>query len=96
MYATAMKQIEDARAMGAKIRFVLDSNDGGVSSIHSYSELFDAPLGKSIEGCAYVYDAGDPTRSVAEPVRDPSGIGLNMSLVQQAIERALEKFKASC
>jgi hypothetical protein len=93
MFTAALKQIEEARAMGAKIQFVLDSNDGGISTMHSYSEMFEAPLGKSIEGYTQVYDARDPKKIITEPMRDPLGVGLNIPLVQQAVERALVKYK---
>lgn len=95
MDARVRKQIEDARALGAKIQFVLEPENGGLSTLHSYAELFQAPVGDSIIGYVQVYDAHDPTRLVTEFMKDPDGAGLTAPLVQEAADRAVARFKSA-
>jgi hypothetical protein len=92
MDTTASKQVEVARALGAKIQFVLDPATGALPTLHSCSELCDALVSTARQGYVQVYDARDPQRLVTEPMAHPRGDTLTVLLVQRAIDRALAKF----
>jgi hypothetical protein len=78
--------------MGAKIQFVLEPDDGALSTLHSYAELSDELVSRAKSGYVQVYDAQNPRRLVTEPMDGDGGI-LRAAHVMSVVDRAIAQFK---
>jgi hypothetical protein len=94
MDPTVSTQIELARTLGARIQFVLEPDDGALSTLHSYSELCAALVKNAKSGYVQVYDAENPRRLVTQPMASGNGDTLRVEQVTSAVDRALAQFKA--
>jgi len=93
MDAAAQKQIKEARQLGAKVQFILEPRNGGLTTLHSYADLDEGLLSSAISGHAQVYDTEDPRRLVSEPMYETRGAGLDMTVIALAVDRALTRFR---
>jgi hypothetical protein len=94
MDTMASKQIEAARALGAKIQFVLEPDNDGLSTLHAYAELCDELVKRAKSGYVQLYDAHNPRCLVTEPMRDGDGRELRSELVISAVDRAIAQYRA--
>jgi hypothetical protein len=94
MDQAASRQIEAARALGAKIQFVLEPDNDGLCTLHAYAELCDELVSRARSGYVQVYGAHDPRRLVTEPMRDGDGRELRVEHVISAVDRAIAKYRS--
>ncbi len=89
----ASRQIEAARALGAKIQFVLEPENDGLSTLHAYAELCDELVVRAKSGYVQVYDTHNPRRLVTESMRTGDGRQLRVEHVVAAADRAIAHYR---